>query len=183
MRDSGWRFDKVNSMTVYFYKTVELNGSNYVKVPLRSNAILNIENNDGYCFIWSILARLPPWNNNLPNGVSSYRQYFDELNIQGFDFTNGFKCSDVNKFNELKNLSVKIFEIIFYHDHNKWRYRLLLIEINKNNSDRIIDLAIYKNHYNLIKKIDVSLGDNKKKLICRQCLSSHTSENMLMKHK
>ena len=46
MKDSGWIFDKVNSMTVYFHKTGELNGSNYVKIPLRSNAVLNIENND-----------------------------------------------------------------------------------------------------------------------------------------
>ena len=30
MKDSGWRFDKINSMTVYFYKTNEINGSNYV---------------------------------------------------------------------------------------------------------------------------------------------------------
>ena len=56
MKDSGWRFDNINSMTRYFYKTGELNGSNYVKVPLRTNAILNIENNDKYCFLWSILA-------------------------------------------------------------------------------------------------------------------------------
>ena len=28
MKDSGWRFDKTNSMIVYFYKTNELNGSN-----------------------------------------------------------------------------------------------------------------------------------------------------------
>ena len=27
------------------------------------------------------------------------------------------------------------------------------------------------------------LGDHNKKFICRQCLSSYTSENMLMKHK
>ena len=60
MKDSGWRFDKINSRTVYFYETSELNGSNYVKIPLRSNAILNIENNDKYCFIWSILASLHP---------------------------------------------------------------------------------------------------------------------------
>ena len=46
MKDSGWRFDKINSMTIYFYKTNEKNGSNYVKIPLRTNAILNIENND-----------------------------------------------------------------------------------------------------------------------------------------
>ena len=56
MKDSGWRFDKINSMTIFFHKTNEMNGSNYVKIPLRSNAILNIENNDKYCFLWSILA-------------------------------------------------------------------------------------------------------------------------------
>ena len=53
----------------------------------------------------------------------------------------------------------------------------------KNNSDRVIDLAIYKNHYNPIEKLDVLLGDHNKKFICRQCLGSYTNENMLMKHK
>ena len=28
MKDCGWRFDRINSMTVYFYKTGEVNGSN-----------------------------------------------------------------------------------------------------------------------------------------------------------
>ena len=71
MKDSGWRFDKINSMTVYFYETTEMNGSNYIKIPLRTNAILNIENNDKYCFLWSILAWLHPCNNNYPNRVSN----------------------------------------------------------------------------------------------------------------
>ena len=109
MNDSGWRFDKINSMTVYFYKTGELNGSNYVKIPLRSNAILIVENNDKYCSIWSILACLHPCNNNRPNRVSKDKQFFNELNIQGFDFSYGFKCSDVDRFNGLKNLSINIF--------------------------------------------------------------------------
>ena len=39
MKDSGWRFVKIISMTIYFYKTQELNGSSYVKIPIRSNAI------------------------------------------------------------------------------------------------------------------------------------------------
>ena len=51
MKDSGWRFDKISSMTIYFYKTNEMNGSNYVKIPLRSNAILNIENNEKILFL------------------------------------------------------------------------------------------------------------------------------------
>ena len=154
MKDSGWRFDKNNSMIVYFYKTGELNGSNYVKIPLRSNAILNIENNDKFCFLWSIMAYLHPCSNNHPNRVSNYRQFFNELNLNGFDFTKGFKCSDVHKFNELNNLSVNLFELKFYQDQNKWRYKLIPIEIGKNNSDRVIDLAFHKNHSVLNKKLD-----------------------------
>ena len=183
MKNSGWRFEKINSMTIYFYQTGIMNGSNYVKISLRSNAILNIENNDKYCFIWSLSASLHPCKNNHPNRVSNYKQYFNELNITGFDFKNGFKCSDVHRFNEVINLSVNIFELIFYQDQNKWRHKIIPIEVSKNISDRVIDLAIYKNHYVLIKNLDVFLGDHNKKIICRQCLSSYTSENMLIKHK
>ena len=118
MRDSGWRFDIKNSMTVYFYKTGELNGSNFVENLLRSNAILNIENIDKYCFIWSILASLYPCNNIQPNRVSNYRQYFNEVNIQRFDFTNGFRCTVVHKINNINNSSINIFELNFYQDQN-----------------------------------------------------------------
>ena len=128
-----------------------MDGRSYVKLPLRSNAILNIENNDKYCFLWSILAYLHSCNNSHPNRVSNYRQYFNELNIQDFDFNHGFRCSDVHIFNELNNLSVIIFELNFYQDENKWRNKLKPIEISKKDSDRVIDLAIYKNLCILIK--------------------------------
>ena len=150
---------------------------------MRSNAILNIENIDKNCFLWSILASLYPCNVIHPNRVSNYRQNFNELNINGFDFARGFKCNDVHKFNEINNLSGNIFELNFYQDQNKWKHKILPIEVSKNESDKVIDLAIYKNHYILFKKSDVILGDHNKKYICRQCLSLYTSENMLIKHK
>ena len=48
MKDFGSRIDKIKSMTMCFYKTGELNGSKYVEIRLRSNAILKIENNDKF---------------------------------------------------------------------------------------------------------------------------------------
>ena len=33
MKDSAWRFDRINSMTVYFCKTGEMNGPSYIKIP------------------------------------------------------------------------------------------------------------------------------------------------------
>ena len=77
-----------------------MKGLSYVKNPLRIFATLTFENDDKFCFLWSILALLHPCNNNHPNRVSNYKQYFVEINIEGFEFTNGFKCSDVHKFNE-----------------------------------------------------------------------------------
>ena len=82
MKDSGSRFEKIDSMTKYFYKTGELNGSNYVKTHLRSNAILNFENNDKFCFLWSLIAHLHPCNKNLPKRNSNYKQKFHEINFR-----------------------------------------------------------------------------------------------------
>ena len=183
LEESGWIFDKTNSMKISFYKTTELISTSYVKIPLRSNAILNIQNNDKYCFIWSNLACRHPCENSHPNRVNNYVQYFNELNFQGFDFTNGFKCSYVHRFNEINNLSVNIYELNFYQDGDKWKHNLIPIEIIKNGSDKIVDLLIYKNHYALIKKLHVFLGDHNKSFVCRRCLNSYTCENALTNHK
>ena len=50
----------------------------YVKIPIRSNAILNIQNDDKYCFIWSILAYIFPSYSN-PQRISNYKHHFDEF--------------------------------------------------------------------------------------------------------
>ena len=150
---------------------------------MRSNALINIKNNDEYCFLWSILAYLHPCEIDHLNRVSNYKQYFDELNIESLDITNGFKCSDVEKFEKLNNLSINIFELNFYQDKNNWKHNLIPIEISKNESDRVVGLLLYKNHYALIKKLNVFLGGHNKCFICRRCLNSYSSENMLMIHK
>ena len=170
-------------MKISFYKTGELNGSSYVKIPLRSSAILNNQNNDTYCSIWSILPSFHPCGNTHPSRVNNYKQYFNELNFQSFDFTNGFKCGDVHRFNELNKFSVNIYELNFYQDGDKWKHNLLPIERSKNESDKVIDFLIYKNHYALIKKLHVFLGNHNKNFVCRWCLNSYTCENALINHK
>ena len=52
-----------------FYKTGELNELSYVKIPVRSNAILNKVNNVNDCFLWSTLAYLRPCENSHPSRV------------------------------------------------------------------------------------------------------------------
>ena len=161
LRDSGWRFDKYISMKVYFYKAIEMNGSSCVKIPLRSSAILNIEFNDEYCFLWSKLAGLQPRNTSHPIRVSSCRKNFREQNIQCFDVSNGFRCTDIHKFKKLKNLSRNINEVSFYLGQGNWKKRIIIFEINKNDSDRVVCLLIYTSDYVLSKKVHTFSGLNK----------------------
>ena len=121
-----------------------MNGSNNVKIPSRSNAILNIENDDKYFFFWSILAYLHPCNNNHPNRVSNYNQYSNDLNITGFDFSNGFKCSDVHKFDELNNLSINIFELNFYQDQKERKHKIIPLELVKTNQIELLTSFLQK---------------------------------------
>ena len=128
------------------YKTGESNGSNYVNILLRSNALLSFKNDDKECFIWSILASIHPCDKDHPNRVSKYREYFDELNIEGFDFTNGLKCSDVQEFEKLHNLSINILELKFYQDQNKWKHKIFPLE-----SVKTIQIKLLTSYYS--KKI------------------------------
>ena len=154
IKESGWVFQGVNSMTISYYKTGIMDGSSYVKIPLRSSAKVNFENDDKYCFLWSILSKLHPCKNGNPNRVSNSEPYFNDLNIEGFDFTNGFKCSDMYRFEKLNKLSINIYELNF----EQGKHKLIPIEISKNESDKIIDLLNYKNHYVLIKKINIFIN-------------------------
>ena len=78
-QESCWIFDKIISMKIGFYKTGELDGSSYVEIPLRSNTLLNLKNNDNYCFIWSVLASLHPCDNDHPHIV---KQKFNEKKLR-----------------------------------------------------------------------------------------------------
>ena len=106
-----------------------------------------------------MLASLQPCKKNHPNAVSYSRQYFNEIDIDASDFTNGFKCNDVHKVEKLSNLYINIFQSSFYPDHNRKRHNFLSMENRKNDSDGIVDLLIYKNHYVLNEKLHKFSGN------------------------
>ena len=115
-----------------------------MKSPLGLSAILNIENDDNYCFLWSILASLQPRRINDLYRDSKYRQYFVESNLEGFDFTIGFKYSDIQEIEKFKNISIIISNLGFIKI-KKRKITLLPIEIKKTDSTRVVHLIFYKN--------------------------------------
>ena len=57
---SGLVLKKIMSMQIKIYKTNPLIGGTYKELPIDNQAILNIENSDMSCAIWSILAKMFP---------------------------------------------------------------------------------------------------------------------------
>ena len=53
----------------------------------------------------------------------------------------------------------------FYQDGDNWKHNLIPIEISKIESDKVVDLLFYKNHYALNKKLHVFLGNHNKSFV------------------
>ena len=70
--------------------------------------------------------------------MSNYRHYFDELNIEGFDYSKGIKCSVVDRIEKVKNSSINKFEFYFHQYQNKWKRNLKIIEISKKNQINLL---------------------------------------------
>ena len=62
-----------------------LQGSSYVKLPKGledKKAILNVQNEDEKCFLWSVLAALHPVRRkDNPHHVGHYKRFEQELNV------------------------------------------------------------------------------------------------------
>ena len=89
----------------------------------------------------------------------------------------------MHRFEKLNNLSINIFELNFYQEQNKWKCKLIPIEISENESNRAVDLLIYKNQNALLKNFIVFLSKQDCTFTCKRCSNSYTSENMIIKHK
>ena len=72
----------------------------------------------------------------------------------------------MHRFEKLNSLSINMFELTFYQDLKKWKHNSIPIEISKNESDEVVDLLNYKNHYALFKKI--------------KCIFRRSSQNFYM---
>ena len=68
---------------------------------------------------------------------------FKELNLDGYDFSNGLISSGVYRFEKLNILSMNIIEFFSHQNGNDWEQKIIPIEISKNDSDEVIDLLIY----------------------------------------
>ena len=164
-----------------FHKTNAFHGTTYVKFAKRTNSTLNIQNNDTYCFLWSILARFHPVDKD-PQRVTKYIPYRDELNITNNNFSNGMKIVEIPRFERI-NPTISVNFFVYSTEEDK-DYKLVWLYISKlNENKRIIDLILYKIHYILLKKLHDFIGKHDCRYLCRNCLGGYTIQSELTNFK
>ena len=91
------------------FKYHDIRASSYCKLPksfCNSKSIVNKQNNDNYCFQWSILAHKYQVVNHRER-VSQYENHFQELNQSDIQFP--MKKKDIPIFERLNNLNINVF--------------------------------------------------------------------------
>ena len=85
------------------YKVNDIQASSHIELPEKYKnikSIINIKNDDQYCFLWCILAHLCPVEDH-KNRTSSYSLHMNKLELKGLEFP--MKVKDIPKFETLKN--------------------------------------------------------------------------------
>lgn len=58
-RDSRWALQEILHLKLHINKYTPILGSSYIDLPediKKKNAIINVKNNDVYCFLWAIIS-------------------------------------------------------------------------------------------------------------------------------
>ena len=172
---SGFVLNGIVNVILENYKVNDLQASSYIELPEKNKnnkSIINIKNDDQFCFLWCILAHLFPVE-DLKNRTSSFSMHTDKLNLEGLEFP--MKVKDIPKLENLNNINVNVFELT--------RTVLTPIHTNVNYDQPHIDLLLFENHFCLISKLHCLINkDSHMKWVCRRCLTAFSSEDILNQH-
>ena len=150
LEGSGFVLNGIVNVIMEVYKVNDIQASSGVELPEKyknNKSIINIKNDDQFCFLWCILAHLCPVEDH-KNRTSSYSIHTNKLILNGLDFP--MKVKDIPKFENLNNLNVNVFELT--------GAVLTPIHINKNYLQSQIDLLLSENDYCLITKLHCLLN-------------------------
>ena len=184
---SEWRFESNDKLEIHTVGYNPTKGSSYIPLPdwiTNKKAIVNIQNKDEKCFLWSVLRYLHPREKD-EHRLTGLKEYEHSLNTKGITFP--MKLKDINKFEKL-NPDIPGINVFSVNEKKKF-YPLRMAQKDCINT---IDLFLYEedgvSHYSLIKnfnrliKTQKTSSKNGKIFICKKCFTHYTKEELLQKH-
>ena len=183
---SGWYFKEVIRLEIHTVDYKPMNGKSHIPLPdflMRKKAIINMQNKDDKCFLWSVLRYLHPREKHSTR-INDLREYENDLNFKGIEFP--VKVKDIQKF-ENQNPNVPGINVFSINDNNK----IYPLRLNKKDTKKSIDLFLFSEdenqHYSLIKNFSrlvrsQTTSDCRKLHICKKCFTHFTKKYLFKKH-
>ena len=194
---SGWRFYRVIKLVLHTTRWEPLNGSSYIPLdPYLANkkALINMQNEDDKCFMWSVLRALYPKDTNPQRIDNDLKSKQNSINMKGIHYPVNLKAID--RFEtQNPNISISVVgynKVDLVHPIRISKYTgcdhdivlLLLKEAVKGENGKIEE----KTHYTLVKNksalIASQINNHKgSRHICLNCFNSFNSPETLETHK
>lgn len=193
--DSGWTLKHINFVTVHIHKHNPLRAGTYLNLPKfikNKGACINIQNDDNFCFKWSIISALMHQEiaeNNLRNGetkkisnphrVSNYVNKEKQYNVDFSGLNFPVAPSEIKCFEQKNGISVNLYCVEELENGNsrivvaqpssiskrKRHVNLLLIQETIENEE-LVSIDAYVNPDQIITK-------KRKSTVLRQKYNSH----------
>ena len=217
---SGWVFNKFGRMQVKMFDYRPMAGgggisTGFFKAPewiTAKKAIINVQNTDEKCFLWSILAALHPAEKDAAR-VTKYKPYEHELDTSCLKFpVNPGNEAMLAKFETNNNISLNIYGL--YDDDGQGDYEngddddngdgskkikkhkkspIIPFRIAKEKKAKHVNLLLLENengnvHYTWLKNMSRLLYGQKghkhhcKRFYCDICMNTFNKEETLKKH-
>lgn len=204
-RDSGWALLKIVHLKVNInsYLPINCGFSTYIDLPpfiKNTKGVVNIKNDDQYCFLWSVVSCLypAPKDKNISR-VSSYPHFSEVLKYDNIEFPISLKS--IPKFEKMNEISINVFTIqkkevapvcLSKFEFSRKVNLLMLCSDNgyfddDESDDNVDNIQKPFYHFTYIKDlsrlVNRQLGHFKnKKWICERCLNHFHSKEALERH-
>ena len=194
---SGWMFLKVIKLVLHTTRWEPLNGSSYIPLdPYLANkkCLINMQNEDDKCFMWSVLRALYPKDTNPQRIDNDLKSKQNSINMKGIHYPVDLKAID--RFEtQNPNISISVVgynKVDLVHPIRISKYTgcdhdivlLLLKEAVKGENGKIEE----KTHYTLVKNKSALItsqinNHGHKRHFCLNCFNSFNSPETLETHK
>ena len=193
---SGWRFERVIKLVLHTTGWNPLYGGSYIPLdPYLANkkALINMQNEDEKCFMWSVLRALYPKDTNPQRIDKDLKSKQESINMDGIRYPVNFRAID--RF-EIQNPNISIsvvgynkedlvhpMRISIYTKRKHNIVLLLLKEAVEGENGEIEE----KTHYVLVKNKSALIASQinnheHKRHLCLNCFNSFNSPETLEAH-
>ena len=188
---SEWTLQANQSIILEITDYQPIGGSSFIELPKNiydTKSIVNIQNEDQACFMWSILAALHPTEHN-PQRLIHYEPYTEELNFTGIQFP--VTVDQISKFEKLNpDISITVLGIDIPDNEEKDASKVFPLRVPTQQQEHHIVLLYWSrgevHHYAWVKNLNRLLSNTKKirnqTFFCERCFQGFTKADLLTKH-